>query len=262
MLYSVSAPKAEDKKADDDDDDHRTPQEKLRDAIRDAEIKHLEALRKWATRDEHNSLLERLLKSHHKHLPLHLEKLKGLEEIKDPDAQTALEKEPARLHHIVTAVDEMMEVIDLNALAAHLGRRIDPDDKKAVRTGKEWDKTKDAVIQGLTRKLTALAKINKAHGYVHEDHRHKVTHAFKALSHWADVTEAKHARAVMLYEQAVGHLGLALAALNKEIGEEKAPKRELLEERADLYELLGWQSWADQERVSLSVKFPKQYSRF
>merc|ERR1711966_421189 len=84
VQYSVTAGAADGKKADDEDDD-RTPQEKLRDAIRDAEIKHLEALRKWNTRDEHNVLLERLLKSHNKHLPLHLERFKGLEEIHNPE---------------------------------------------------------------------------------------------------------------------------------------------------------------------------------
>lgn len=77
-----------------------------------------------------------------------------------------------------------------------------------------------------------------------------------------DVTEVKHARVVMLYEKALGNLGLALAALNKEIGEEKAPKRELLEERAELINQLGWQTWANQERQSLCMKFPKIYSRF
>jgi len=66
----------------------------------------------------------------------------------------------------------------------------------------------------------------------------------------------------MLYERALGNLGLALAALNKEIAEEKAAKRDLLEDRADLLEQLGWQIWAEQERSSLSIKFPKMYSKF
>ena len=54
----------------------------------------------------------------------------------------------------------------------------------------------------------------------------------------AHVTETKHARCVVVYETVNHHFGLALAALNKEIGEEKAPKRELLEERAELLERL------------------------
>jgi len=262
VQYAVTAPKAEEKKTDEEDEDQRLPQEKLRDAIRDAEIKHLEALRKWASKDEHDALLDRLLKSHKKHLPLHLERLKGLEEIKSPDAEQAAAGERTRLQQIVQAVDEMIEVIDLKELASHLGRRVDPEDKKAVKAGKEWDKTKDAVIQGFTKKLVALAKLHKTHGMQEVDSKYKVVQSFKQLSQWADVSDTKHARAIMLYEQTVGHMGLALAALNKEIGEEKIPKRELLEERAELLQALGWHTWADEERVSLCIKFPKLYSRF
>lgn len=260
--FAVTVPKAEDKKEDEPDDDPRTSHEKLNDAIRDAQIKHLDMLRKWAHRDEHKLLLDRLIKAHPTHLPLHLERFKGLEEIKNPDTEMAHEKETARYQSIVSAVDEMLEHVDLAALAAHLGRRIDPEDKFAVRAGKEWDKTRDAVVQGFSKKIIALAKINKAGGFFAEEGRTQVAHTFKALSAWVDTTEAKHARSVMLYEQAIGHLGLALSALNKEIAEEKAAKRELLEERAELYDHLGWHTWAREERHGLCVKFPKQYSKF
>jgi len=262
VSFGVTAPKAEEKKDVEEDDDPRTSSEKIHEAIRDTKIKHLDTLRKWAQRNHHKHMLDELLHEHPSHLPIHLERLLSIEEIKNPDAEQAQEKEPARLQHIVTAVDEMIETIDLAGLAAHLGRRIDPEDKHAVRIGKEWDKTKDAMVQGLTKKIVALAKIANGGGFIADEGKLKVSHAFKALSAWVDVNEAKYARSVMLYEQALGNLGLALAALNKEIGEEKAAKRELLEERAEFYEQLGWQAWADQERRSLSIKFPKMYSRF
>merc|ERR1712130_32929 len=111
--------------------------------------------------------LERLLKSHNKHLPLHLERFKGLEEIHDP--QHPHRREAHHWHQIITAVDEMMEAVDLTQLAAHLGRRIDPDDKKAVKIGKEWEKTREAVVEGLTKKLTAIAKLKKMGGFPHEE---------------------------------------------------------------------------------------------
>jgi len=268
VSFVVTVPKAEEKKEAAEDDDLRTSEEKLSDAMRDAQIEHLKTLRKWATRDEHRALMNRLLQEYSRHLPLYLERILAIEEIKDPDLVNQ-EKEIAAHHqkenvvtavlglweteNIVSAVDEMLDQIDLRALAAHLGRRVDKDDRKAVQAGKEWDKTRDAVVQGLTKKLIHVAK---------NEGKMQVVTAFKELSCWVDTTEAKHARVVMLYERALGHLGLSLSALNKEIGEEKAAKRELLEERADLLEQLGWMTWAEQERQSLSIKFPKAYSRF
>jgi len=257
--YAVTVPKAEEKKEDVQDDDIRTNEEKLSDIMRDAQIEHLKTLRKWATRDEHRALLNRLLSDYPKHLPLYLERILALEEIKNPDASKDVEGEPKAGRwetdwtSVVTAVDEMLDQIDLRDLANHLGRRVDKDDKRAVQVGKDKDKIKDAVIEGLKKKIITLGKTGG---------KQQIAGAFKELSCWVDTSDAKQARPVMLYERALGNLGLALAALNKEIGEEKAAKRELLEERADLIEQLGWQTWADQERQSLAIKFPKMYSRF
>jgi len=257
--YAVTVPKAEEKKDDVQDDDIRTNEEKLGDAMRDAQIEHLKTLRKWATREEHRVLLNRLLSEYPKHLPVYLERIVALEEIKNPDPPKDKEAEPKAGRwetdwtSVVTAVDDMLDQIDLRDLAAHLGRRVDKDDKRAMQVSKDKDKIKDAVIQGLTKKITTLGKTGG---------KQQITSAFKELSCWVDTADAKQARAVFLYERALGNLGLALAAINKEIGEEKAAKRELLEERADLIEQLGWLSWANQERQCLSIKFPKMYSRF
>merc|ERR1712194_415225 len=132
--------------------------------MRDAQIEHLKTLRKWATREEHRVLLNRLLSEYPKHLPVYLERIVALDEIKNPDPPKDKEAEPKAGRwetdwtSVVTAVDDMLDQIDLRDLAAHLGRRVNKDDKRAMQVSKDKDKIKDAVIQGLTKKITTLGK--------------------------------------------------------------------------------------------------------
>eukprot|EP00931_Biecheleriopsis_adriatica_P051346 TRINITY_DN29771_c0_g1_i1.p1 TRINITY_DN29771_c0_g1~~TRINITY_DN29771_c0_g1_i1.p1 ORF type:complete len:1260 (+),score=292.17 TRINITY_DN29771_c0_g1_i1:143-3781(+) len=256
VQYAVTASSAQEAKdTKEAEEDGRTVAEKLADAVRDAQIKHLESLRKLATQAEHKALLAELLAAHPKHLPLHLERLAALEEVKDPKASE--DAVLSRLADVVSAADELLASVDLNALAAQRGRRVDQEDKKAVQAAKECDKEHDAVVRALTSKVLALAKQTEKTGTGAE----KVAAAYKELSQWVDVTEAKHARVTALYEKALQNLGLALAALNKQMGEEKAPTAEVLQERAELLEALGWKAWADQERLGLIVNFPKSFAR-
>ena len=64
------------------------------------------------------------------------------------------------------------------------------------------------------------------------------------------------------YESAMGRPGSALAALDKFIKQEEAPKKALFELRARLMETIGWPVWAAEERNSLLVKFPAAYQPF
>lgn len=256
VQYAVTTgPPAAATKEEEAEEDLRTPAEKLQESLRDAQIKHLETLRNWKNAQDHKVLLAELLTKDPKHLPLHLETLAALESIKDP--QENEEQEKLRLQEIVTAADKLLESVDLDELARQLGRRVDKDDKQAVRASKEWSKTRDAVVEASSKKITALAKLDEKSACAEQ-----VAAAYKALGTWVDVTEAKYARLTSLAERAAKNFGLALAALNKHIGEEKGPARkELLEERAELLQALGWSAWADHERLSFVVKFPKAYSR-
>merc|ERR1712232_974999 len=117
----------------------------------------------------------------------------------------------------------LLGTVDLDGLAAHLGRRIDKDNSEAVRAGKEWDKTRDAVVDALSRKVLALGQRAQLGGDAGA-----VSVAYKALTAWVDGADSKYARATAAYERAAGRLGLALAAVNKKIQDEKPVKNESL----------------------------------
>lgn len=249
IQYAVMAGKVQEKK--EEEKDIRTNAEKLADAIRDTQLKHLETIRKWPTREEHSALLSELMSSSPKHIPFLQEQIQSAE-IQNPDADAAAKEEPARLQRIIDSIDALVASVDQDALAAHLGRRMDGNDAEAVRKGKEWNKAKDALVDALCKKIVTLEKQGSQ----------DLTTTFKLLSSWVDVTEAKHGRTVAAYERASGRLGSALSALNKFINDQKAVGRELLEERASLLEKMGLHSWAAHERKTLIVKFPSLYSRF
>lgn len=151
VQYHVTAPApAPDTKADaadaDDGAESETPAaEKLALAVRDAKLQYLQTeLRKWPTREDHAALLKELLASYPEHLPLLQERITAAEEIKDPDPEEAKAEEPARIQRVLEAADALLATIDLDGLAAFLGRRTDPEDKTAVRQGKEWELRKDS----------------------------------------------------------------------------------------------------------------------
>ena len=86
--------------------------------------------------------------------------------------------------------------------------------------------------------------------------------AWKSLQEWCDVSEAKMGLSKAYFERGLGRPGSALVALDKHIKEEEAPKKELFETRAALMEALGWQFWADEERHSLTARYPPAFQRF
>eukprot|EP00929_Paragymnodinium_shiwhaense_P110790 TRINITY_DN7800_c0_g1_i1.p1 TRINITY_DN7800_c0_g1~~TRINITY_DN7800_c0_g1_i1.p1 ORF type:complete len:1265 (+),score=358.68 TRINITY_DN7800_c0_g1_i1:256-4050(+) len=258
MHYSVMAPKHEEKKDEEKEDDPRSNAEKLAEAVRDAKVAHLEALRKWETKGDHEALVRELLSAHPKHLPIHQEKIKAAEELKSSDESEAKAAESSRYASCIQAVDGLIAAVDQEALSAHLGRRIDKEDKAAVRRGKELDKAKDALVDALSKKVVALAKLAEGD----ESRRGDLASCYKQLSSWVDVTEAKHAKTAAAYEKAFARHGSALAAWNKHIGNEAKPSKDLFEERARLLEELGWAAWASKERKALSVKYPKSYPPF
>jgi len=244
VQYAVCAGKPEDKKPDEPKD-----ADKLKDALRDVQVKHLEGLRKWATKDDHAGMLTRLQGEFAGHLPLAQEELKAALELKAPGTP---ENDAVWLKKVVEAAGKVVASVNLDALAQHAGRRIDSEDKAAVRAGKDMDKQKAAVIEALSEKVLALAKLGE---------KEELVTAYKALGAWVDVNDTKYSKQAAAVERAHGRLALALAAVNKQLATDPS-KRPLLEERIDLLQQLGWEAWAEHERKALLVKFPKAYSKF
>ena len=54
----------------------------------------------------------------------------------------------------------------------------------------------------------------------------------------------------------------ALKALDRAIGDDKAPKRELFEQRRELLGRLGWAHLEAGERALMHVRFPPSYPIF
>jgi tripeptidyl-peptidase-2 len=256
MHFSVMAPKHEDKKEEEkEEEDLKAKIEKLEEAVK---VEKLTQLRKWESKGDYETLLSELLAAQPKHLAWHQEQIKGAEELKSADEAEAKAAESSRLQKCAEAVDKLLEAVDQEAISAHLGRRIDKEDKAAVKKGKELDKAKDALVEALTKKVTALATLAADD----ESKKAALTASYKALTSWVDTSEAKHAKAVAAHEKAFGRFGSALAAWNKHIGNEGKPGKDLFEERARLYEALGWTAWAAKERKSLYYKYPKSYPPF
>ncbi|EQC32461.1 hypothetical protein SDRG_09788 [Saprolegnia diclina VS20] len=153
----------------------------------------------------------------------------------------------ARLHHykhdahaeVVEAADAVLAAIDADALAAHYGLKLLPNDAAAAKVRKTKDAEKAALVDALSRKARALG----AAGGVDDFQA-----VFTALQQWADVSEAAHVHASLLHHAA--HPGLALQRLQKldalaiDEREKHFSQRELYKARLALYTSLGWEHYA------------------
>jgi tripeptidyl-peptidase-2 len=263
VQFAVAAPKFEEKKDEEEKFDPRSNEEKCLDAVRKAQLDHLATLRKWETREEHATLLDRLAAEYPDHLPVHVERLQAAE--MKSDTETTQET-LARQGAVVAAADAVVAAVDEEAIAAHLGRRIDKDDKEAVYHGKKLDEARDALVDALKKKVLALSKtcetITAESGGTDSAAFVQLPEAWKKLKTWADVGEAKNGRLVATYERAEGRLALALVGLNAFLTTEDKPQKDLFEERADLLEKLGWTQHAADARMALISRYPKGYKLF
>jgi len=263
VQYAVAVGKYEEKKEEEKEEDKRGSDEKLKEAVRDATIKHLEGLRKWESRDAHDTLLCEMLGSYPKHLPVHAEAVKAALEIKDPELKgdAAAYAELVAASKAIKAVNSLAAAVDFQALAAHLGQRIDPEDKAAKKAGKELDDAKTALVTALSQKVRSCAALSCAEPES-LSLKENTQEALKQLAAWVDPAEAKHGRALAAAERAAGRPALALAALEAFIGQEEKPSKELFEERTALLTELQWLVWAEVGTRSLVTKFPAKYAAF
>ncbi|KAG2453913.1 hypothetical protein HYH02_002116 [Chlamydomonas schloesseri] len=131
----------------------RTPEEKLSEAVRDAQIKLLKDLKLSDAPQAalYDKLLSELTSAHPGHLPLlteHLKKLDGRE--------AAVRNTAAGLAAVVAAADAVIGAVDAAALAAFYGVKGGDDTPEYRRTKKDMDERKGALVDALARKATAL----------------------------------------------------------------------------------------------------------
>eukprot|EP00913_Durusdinium_trenchii_P005630 g5248.t1 len=103
-----------------------------------------------------------------------------------------------RLAEVVKAADAILEKIDAEKLALHFGRRVDPDDSRAVALRKTMERQRDLLTDTLYRKGRAIGYMElpevlaqhpitdvKSHDTAFEDN-------FAELQKWVDTTDKKY----------------------------------------------------------------------
>jgi len=261
VQYAVAVGKYEEKKKEEDKDQDKSPEEKYSEARRKAALEHLGTLRKIETEQAYNTFLAEVSAEWRNDVRVLSDAIKGAQEIKPKEESD--EELQQRQSRVIAAADALIAAVNLNELAAHMGRRIDPEDKEAVKKGEEFDAQKDALLLALGAKTTVLADVHagKLPGGG-EECIGKLQESHKLLGTYTDLADAKQGKLVAAYEKASGRPGLALAALNAFIAKEDKPGKALFEERAELLEALEWPSWAEHQREELITKYPANYTLF
>lgn len=165
-----------------------------------------------------------------------------------------------RLPEVIAAAENVLAAIDEEKLAAHFGRRPDPE-QAAVNS--KMNKQKDILLDALYRKGRALGymelpdvvavhpiKEPKAHDEAFETN-------FAALARWVDPTDKKWALLAVRRERRKRRFGEALAILNRHIAESE-PTYWYHKKRRDIFAELGWKTLSNYENSRLAVEFPEK----
>lgn len=241
----------------------KTPQEELKEALRDAEVKFLQSM-KTDTDDKKTafeSMLSDLKMRFPDHLPVVRQQLKyrtsccatsagGGTEMADVDETT--------FRAVLTAADEVLQAIDATELAVYIARKCPEEGEDGAKRKKEMEERKSAVIEALSAKCTALLDIEEKKfsstqdGSLFDD-------AFAELRRWVDpaASDAAHALLLSRRERRCGRYAMALKALDKAANpEDKPTPKDVYKMRIRLFELLGWSHWAVAEERKLRKAFP------
>lgn len=243
------------KAAADKDTDERSAEEQLAEAIRDLKVAQLAKLRAEEDRQLFDRIAAEVLRDYPDHLPVlvaRLERADGKQREDDLEA-------------VVAAADAVIAAIDQDALAAHYGVKLDPDDKQAAKVRKEMDERKAALIEALHRKAKALFDIAVR---THPDGRpesdadaaadERFDEAFAALEKWVDTNEDDYLMLHIDRAARRGRLGEALELLSEKIADSE-PDKKLQDKRIELLDRLGWTHWREYEAQWNRIRFPKEY---
>ncbi len=218
-----------------DEDDKKSTEERVRETLRDAKVAQLAKLRDPNDAAVFEKLLAEVLGDYPDHLPALVEALKRADG----------KQREKNLEAVVAAADKIIAAIDREALAAHYGVNLDPDDKAAAKARKEMDKRKSALVDALHARAKALLDLAGKEAAGSDARRSAdatAEAAFGDLAKWVDTTEADYLPLHIDRLARIGKPGEALKLLNKRIADSK-PDRALREQRAGLFGQLGWAHW-------------------
>ncbi|KAK9809052.1 hypothetical protein WJX72_008467 [[Myrmecia] bisecta] len=259
-----------------EEEEKKSAQERLADAVRDAQVKLLKDLKTDTpeAEAEYAALLKQLLAEHPQHLPLLLEPLKRLDGLDK-------EKRTAKLQDIVAAADAVIKAIDTDALALYVAQKCAEEGTGAAKRKRENDERKAALVEALEKKCAALLQLYPSApsaapaaaepaeapaepaGPSGQELADPFEAAFAELRKWADTAEGAGAVLHAKREARAGRLASALKALDKASDpDDKPATKEVLQLRAELFQQLGWPHWQQYEETRIKDYFPPAFPLF
>ncbi|KAI5070002.1 hypothetical protein GOP47_0014345 [Adiantum capillus-veneris] len=271
----------------------KTLAQSFEEQVRDAKIKALSNLSRGTPeeRKEWNDLASALKLEFPKNLKLlHEVLIKVSATQKKEDGKDAI-------NEVIDAADQVIDVIDKEALAKFFGMKSVAEEPEAMKIDQEMEKQHDALVDALYKKGLALAELEDdsivelvtgedLKGGESTEERTESPNStdisiqggtqglsaasddsfeetYLELRKWIDISSTRYSLLKVIHEKRAGRFGTALKVLNELLQDDgKAPKRSLYELQVYLLENIGWGHWAVLARKMLLVYFPSNYPLF
>lgn len=168
---------------------------------------------------------------------------------------------------VCSAADAVIAAIDQESLSRHVARKCPEEGPGSAARTKEFEEQKAALIAALAAKVSALLDVEDAEGGSKAQGANGKTEdpieaTFGDLRKWCDTLDSAHAVLHSRREQRAGRFASALRALKKASSEGDVIEAAVVQQRAQLYEALGWSHLARAERGVLIRSFPVKYPLF
>lgn len=242
---TVPAPKP--KSADEDDEEEPSTDEKLEEAIAATQVRHLGKFDHEDERESFESLVKERLEADPSDLDVLAARLAWIE---DDDTLDDEVKQAA----ILAAVDDIVQAIDIESLAAWHGREHDGEDVDEDMV-EEMGDARDHLVGALRSRATV--RLAQAEDGGDEEHE-AFLESWSSLDEWGDPAAGKDGwRLALGRERLQDRIGMALKMIDDRI-DDHPHDRELHEIRLELLEALQWDHLAEAQRRELLRRFPEE----
>jgi len=219
--------------------------EKLAEEVRDLRVERLGKLEGEKNDEAFETLAAEILADWPDWLPVLVARLERRDS----------EKGKGDTQAIVAAAQAVIDAVDRSALAEYFGTTADDEDPAAREEREKREKERDALREALFRKGRALA-VAAAEKPDDEKRMAAFETAWTDYEKWADTDSDEYAELHVDREKLHGRFGTALRLVNERIADEDEPKKDLFEQREELFGKLGWEHWAASEQREIAVRFP------
>lgn len=222
--------------------DDRDALQKARDAVRDGLVSQLAGLRKGKEADAFKKLHREAVKAYPRHLDLKREWLRFVLGDGPPY------KDKARAARVRRAVKEVLGALDRDEIAKALGVKYDATKPEDLRTKKEADKQRAALVEALHADARVL--VSQLPGSKAEFEK-----VYTELRRFQDVGKGAYVWLTYELELSHEHYGKALEILGTQI--KAAPqKKKAYKKRLALFTKLGWSHLVERESSWMLRRFP------